>query len=113
MSRDESRGVTVRNSISPLRNGHVILLNGPCTRLWYKTRGCGGRCETTPQKNNRQTNASTTTTNNDNAEQPNRCGKENRNDRRPRGPSRSRAKASGGRKSAGGCGGVRNCGARK
>src|SRR5271168_4402900 len=38
MSRDESRGVRVRNSISPSGTEHVILLNGPCADLRYKTR---------------------------------------------------------------------------
>src|SRR5271156_5572070 len=50
MSRDESRGVTVRNSISPSGTEHVILLNGPCADLRYKTRrGDGQFARKTPQ----------------------------------------------------------------
>jgi len=45
MSRDESRGVTVRNSISPSGTEHVILLNGPCADLRYKTRRGDGQFE--------------------------------------------------------------------
>src|SRR5277367_2482370 len=51
MSRDESRGVTVRNSISPSGTEHVILLNGPCADLRYKTRrGDGQSAHKTPKR---------------------------------------------------------------
>src|SRR5277367_4933446 len=44
----KSRGVTEHNSISPSGTEHVILLNGPCADLRYKTRQSDGRCENNP-----------------------------------------------------------------
>src|SRR5271156_2178313 len=52
----KSRGVTVRNSISPSGTEHVILLNGPCADLRYKTRqGDGQSASKPPKRNNRKT----------------------------------------------------------
>src|SRR5277367_3688573 len=50
MSRDESRGVTVHNSISPSGTEHVIPLNGPCADLRYKTRRGNGQSARKPPK---------------------------------------------------------------
>src|SRR5271168_2868951 len=52
----KSRGVTVRNSITPSGTEHVILLNGPCADLRYKTRqGDGQSASKPPKRNNRKT----------------------------------------------------------